>query len=106
MSQQMLRVASVALLAMVGCHASVDTRPPPRATENYEPSDTRVRSEAEHIRDHALDIQNSRDRIEEAAAIRRLNDYLADRNLTFNVAGQRALDDARVQSLSASQDRL
>ncbi|MBC8109168.1 MAG: hypothetical protein H7Z14_21455 [Anaerolineae bacterium] len=106
MSQQMLRIGWIALLGIVGCQASVDTRPAPRARENVAPSETRVRSEAERIRDYALDIQNARDRIEEAAAIRRLNEYLADRNLTFSVTGQRAVDDARVQTLSASTDRL
>jgi hypothetical protein len=95
---------------LIGCQASVDTASRPRdsyteETTTYQPP-SRARTEAEHIRDDALAIQNSRDRIEEAAAIRRLNDYLADRNLTFNVAGQRALDDAQVQSLSASPDRL
>jgi hypothetical protein len=107
MVQQKLRVGTVlCVMSLIGCQASVDTRPPPRATENDAPSENRVRTDAENIRDYALAIQNSRDRIEEAAAIRRLNEYLGDRSLTFNVAGVRALDDGHVQTLSSSSDRL
>jgi len=65
-----------------------------------------VRTEAETIRDYAIAIQNSRDRIEEAAAIRQLSEYLGDRNLTFNVTGVRASNDTRVPMLSTSPDRL
>lgn len=107
MLQQMMRIATGLIVSsVIGCQASVDTRPPPRATDNSAPSERRVRTDAENIRDDALAIQNSRDRIEEAAALRRLSEYLGDRNLTFNVTGQRALDDGRVQALSASPDRL
>src|SRR5690349_16342954 len=100
MLKQMSAIGASALtLWLIGCKASVDTRPASSTTEvqtinNAAPPPSRVRTEAETIRDYAIAIQNSRDRIEEAAAIRRFNEYLGDRNLTFNVTGVRAADDA------------
>src|SRR5687768_6673495 len=101
----------VALIGLIGCRASVETSPPPDTTiveteTVVRGAPSRTRSEAEHIRDYALAIQNSRDRIEEAANIRRLADYLADRDLLFTVTGERAIDYSRVEGLSTSPDRL
>jgi len=106
-----LRIGFVFVIGLlIGCQASVETPPPPRETTETETtvtrSQSRARTEAEQIRDYALAIQNSRDRIEEAANIQRLNDYLAQRDLTFTVNGERALDYTKVQNLSSSPDRL
>jgi len=100
----------VMLMGLIGCQASVDTRPVASTSvqtiDNAAPPPSRERTEAETIRDYAIAIQNSRDRIEEAAAIRQLSEYLGDRNLTFNVTGVRASNDTRVPMLSTSPDRL
>ena len=106
-----LRIGFVlAIGLLIGCQASVETPPPPRDSYSEETTTyarpSRARTEAEHIRDYALAIQNSRDRIEEASNLQRLNDYLAQRDLTFNVTGERAVDYTRVQNLSSSPDRL
>ncbi|CAN5653114.1 hypothetical protein BH09PLA1_BH09PLA1_37110 [soil metagenome] len=105
-----MRHARLTLLALmtctlVGCRASSDAQPATRAPDAM-PRERRTRSEADTIRDFAQQIHNSRDRIEEAAALRRLQEYLSDRSLTFNVFGQRAADDAVVRSLSTQSGTL
>jgi hypothetical protein len=108
-----LRILALRILivgTMMGCHASIETPPPPTGTESETTTyraPSRARTEAEHVRDRALAIQRANDRIEEAAAIQRLVDYFADRKLIFNVTAQRAIDYSPLASpLSASPDRM
>lgn len=73
---------------LIGCHGSVSTRtpPPPERDTTVAP----IRTEADDVEDLAQRIQFAPDRVEEGAAVKRLQRWMTDHGATFKIEGANA----------------
>jgi hypothetical protein len=76
------------LLLMPGCHNSVQTRTPPPPEQDIRVAP--IRTEADDLEDLAHNVQYAADRVEEGAALKRLQRWQIDHGTTFKLEAANA----------------